>query len=122
MTKMEWYGDDVIRSVKKKLPVAVRKACVIVQDAAQLLSPIKKGALMGSITIEPINEYSAKVGPSIAYDRRIELGFVGADSLGRIYNQAAQPYLRPAADNNRQRVADELGVTIGQAVVAGAKK
>ena len=33
----------------------------------------------------------------------------------------AQPYMRPAADNNREKVAEELGVTIGHAVTAGAK-
>ena len=114
MTKMEWYGDDVIRSVQKKLPWAVREACVIVQGAAKALSPVDTGALKGSITIEPINDYSGKVGPAMdPYDIYIETG---------TRKMAAQPYMRPAADNNRKRVADMLGVAIGQAVTAGAKK
>ena len=33
------------------------------------------------------------VGTNVKYARRIEFGFVGKDSLGRSYNQPAQPYL-----------------------------
>jgi hypothetical protein len=36
------------------------------------------------------------VGPTIIYARRIELGFKGADSLGRVYDQAPNPYAKPA--------------------------
>ena len=113
MSRMEWYGDDVTRAVKQKLPWAVREACVIVQGAAKVLSPVDTGALKGSITIEPINEYSGKVGPAMdPYDIFVEMG---------TRKMAAQPYMRPAADNNRKRVADMLGVAIGEAVRAGAK-
>lgn len=38
------------------------------------------------------------VGTNVEYARRIEYGFQGADSLGRTFDQAAQPYLRPAVD------------------------
>ncbi len=37
-----------------------------------------------------------QVGSREPYALRTELGFVGVDSLGRFYNQAPQPYLRPA--------------------------
>ena len=33
------------------------------------------------------------------YARRIELGFVGKDKIGRIYDQPAFPFLIPAAQN-----------------------
>ena len=46
------------------------------------------------------------------YARRIELGFVGQDSLGRHYHQAAQPYMAPAFSNKqdeaRQMIKDEV--------------
>jgi len=32
------------------------------------------------------------------YGRRLELGFFGQDTLGRYYQQAPQPHVRPAAD------------------------
>jgi hypothetical protein len=35
------------------------------------------------------------VGPSAVYSRRLELGFQGPDSLGRVYNQKPRPYMKP---------------------------
>ena len=40
--------------------------------------------------------YRANVGPSLVYARRIELGFFGADRLGRKYHQPPFPYVKPA--------------------------
>ena len=40
--------------------------------------------------------WQTEVGPTVIYSRRIDLGFVGADSLGRIYNQQPRPYFTPA--------------------------
>jgi len=40
-------------------------------------------------------------GTDVEYARRIEFGFSGVDSLGRHYNQPAQPYYRPAYDTKR---------------------
>lgn len=41
-----------------------------------------------------------KRGPADAYGRRLELGFVGTDKLGRRINQGARPFLRPAVFQN----------------------
>lgn len=64
---------------------------------------VVSGDLRRSIHVDgPIREgtlgYSAQVGPSVIYARRIELGFVGTDSIGRHYNQQPYPYLRPGFD------------------------
>lgn len=40
----------------------------------------------------------AEVGTDLVYGWRLEAGFVGADSLGRHYNQAPRPHWGPAAD------------------------
>lgn len=52
--------------------------------------------------------HSAEVlaGTNIAYGRRVEFGFNGADNLGRVYHQAAQPALRPAFDELRAEVTE----------------
>ena len=42
-------------------------------------------------------------GASMEYARRIEIGFVGEDALGRHYNQAPRPFIWPAL----QQVAAE---------------
>lgn len=49
------------------------------------------------------------VGTSVAYGRRLELGFVGRDSLGRLYHQLPRPFLRPALFGNVSRVKRILG-------------
>lgn len=47
---------------------------------------------------------TGRVGSNSPYGRRLEFGFVGIDSLGRNYNQAARPHLRPAAERHKRRV------------------
>jgi hypothetical protein len=47
--------------------------------------------------------FSAAVGPTMVYSRRIELGFKGPDSLGRVYNQVGKPYVKPAYESVRPR-------------------
>jgi HK97 gp10 family phage protein len=49
------------------------------------------------------------VGTNVEYARRLELGFAGADSLGRMFNQPAQPYLRPALESEAPSVVNEFG-------------
>ena len=44
--------------------------------------------------------WSARVGPTSIYGRRVELGFNGSDALGRVYNQAPNPYLKPGVDKS----------------------
>jgi len=45
------------------------------------------------------------VGTNVKYARRLELGFVGTDRLGRRINQAPRPYLRRAMLENRDAVS-----------------
>jgi HK97 gp10 family phage protein len=52
------------------------------------------------------------VGTNLDYARRIEFGFSGADSLGRVFNQPAQPYLRPAVDSEKENVNNEVGAAL----------
>lgn len=66
------------------------------------------GTLRRSIhpsTSQPIrtgpNRWGVEVAPHTVYGRRIELGFHGADSLGRIYNQPAFPYFTPGVRSSR---------------------
>ena len=54
---------------------------------------------------QPTKELTGVVGTNVEYARRLELGFVGADSLGRIYNQLPRPYLRPALHKNEKKIA-----------------
>lgn len=48
------------------------------------------------------------IGTDAPQARRLEYGFVGRDNLGRVYNQAARPHIRPALDENRRSVSTEI--------------
>lgn len=48
------------------------------------------------------------VGSAAEYARRLELGFSGTDSRGRTYHQSPRPFLRPALDDNEDRVVAEV--------------
>lgn len=46
--------------------------------------------------------FAARVGPTTVYARRQELGFVGADSLGRVYDEP-QHIGSPGAYGSKRR-------------------
>lgn len=50
----------------------------------------------------------ASVGTNAPQGRRLELGFVGVDSLGRQYAQSPLPHFGPAADKIGPEFADAL--------------
>jgi hypothetical protein len=56
---------------------------------------------------------TAVVGTNKPQGRRLEYGFVGADSLGRIYNQPPFPHVGPAVEEIRPLFLAALGDTIG---------
>ena len=53
---------------------------------------------------------------------RLEFGFVGADSLGRIYNQAARPHIRPALDENRKPALQEFRGAVADIIARRAAR
>ena len=61
--------------------------------------------------------YRAAVGPTMIYARRQELGFVGPDSLGRVFkNDPGWPYVRPAREAAQVPV-QQLAVTTLRAAI-----
>lgn len=79
---------------------------------------IVTGILRANIGTEVRIDYGArtvdgfigvKKGPADPYGRRLELGFVGRDALGRYVNQAPRPYLIPAVLFTADRIAERLG-------------
>ena len=90
-------------AVKDKAIGAIKKGCNLVEGDAKKNCPFVTTRLRGSITHE-IEGLAGRVGSNVEYARRVELGFVGADSLGRVYNQAPNPYLRKALEENRKTI------------------
>lgn len=72
---------------------------------------VQTGTLRKSIRYEVVRQGNALVlryGSNEDYARRLELGFAGADSIGRVYAQAARPYLRPALKREKNAIGRML--------------
>ena len=83
-------------------------------------TPYKTGTYRRSFHMETVEKSSERcrveVGTDAPQARRLEYGFVGADKLGRVYNQAARPHIRPALDENRGAAVDEFRAAIGDTI------
>lgn len=95
---------------------ALRSGANIVVNAAKIKSPVLSGTLRRSLHQEDGERQSVLVGTDVEYARRIEYGFNDTDSLGRRFNQPAQPYLRPALMENESAIVEEVRAALRQAV------
>lgn len=108
----------------------VDEAAGIFEAAAKSNAPVDTGRLRDSIhtetTLDTPERQERNVRPDTPYARRIELGFVGPDSLGRMFHQPAQPYMRPAYDTERDRAAaaikDNVYAGLDEAMNASSMK
>ena len=82
---------------------AVDLAALTQQNASGRPGPnAPTGDYRGSWRVEPVRDGADEVSRSVGTDRpqarRLEYGFVGADSLGRVYDQQPYPHHGPALD------------------------
>jgi len=73
-------------------PKFLTEAAIIVQADAKRMVPVDEGNLKGSIVRE-VDGNTATVGTNVEYAEHVEYGTRHMD---------AQPYMRPAIDNNRK--------------------
>lgn len=83
-------------------PVLLAAAMPVV-NAAKQKAPYLTGTLRRSIRAE-VQNGAVVVGSDTPYAARLEFGFEGADSRGRVYHQGPRPYLRPAIFENAEAV------------------
>lgn len=62
------------------------------------------------------NRVEVAVGSQADYSRRLELGFMGRDSRGRYYHQGPRSFLRPALDDNTDKVEAEVHKRLVQVI------
>jgi hypothetical protein len=62
------------------------------------------GALADSISATPKNAMEIDIIVNVPYAWRMEAGFSGADSLGRVYNEQGKPYAMPALTDNQDAI------------------
>jgi hypothetical protein len=131
----------LIEAARLGLKFGVEEGAQYFESEAKMLVPVDTGNLQEHIHTEvvtdtptrqvrlvtPVVESGNEYGFDPAYARRIELGFYGPDKLGRVYNHAPQPYMRPAFDAKeddartaiKQSVLDELAAA--SSAVAGRR-
>lgn len=96
-----------VPEVKRKLAEARRRTLhgigVFIDGEATVRCPVLTGNLRASLTYSvDEREQSVTNGTPVEYGPAVELGYRG---------RAAQPFLRPAAENNKRRIqklAEEL--------------
>lgn len=65
---------------------------------------IQLGLLKRSIAVE-LDEIQAYIGVrGVPYAKRLEFGYVGTDSKGRVYNQAARPFFNVTYEEHREYI------------------
>ncbi len=112
----------VMNALSRAIKPAVLEAADLILQSEKAYVPVDTGRLQESIHIEEIASgpfyYEVSIHPAElapnpwgldpAYARRIEYGFSGMDSLGRNYNQSAQPYVRPAWDAEKSNAESAI--------------
>lgn len=64
-----------------------------------------------------MGDWTAKAGPTMAYARRVELGFTGPDSLGRNINSRPFPYIEPAYNKLREALPGIIAANWSRIVI-----
>lgn len=134
MSKLTYRGDAELRRQLGRLRAEVAGAALvaagtagmlIVQNEAKRLVPKVTRTLSRSIHTETVESSPTraviKTGTDVEYAMRIEYGFEGLDSLLRRYHQAPQPYLRPAMDENTDRVMGEVATVLRLVIERAAR-
>ncbi|HOR32908.1 MAG TPA: HK97 gp10 family phage protein [Syntrophales bacterium] len=89
-------------------------------------TPYKTGTYRRGFHMETVEKTSERCTVIVGNDQpqgpRLELGFVGADKLGRIYNQAPRPHLRPALDENRGAAVEEFRGAVADIIARRAAR
>ncbi len=89
-------------------------------------TPYKTGTYRRGFHMETVEKTPERCTVIVGNDQpqgpRLEFGFVGADSLGRIYNQAPRPHLRPALDENRGAAVEEFRGAVADIIARRAAR
>lgn len=127
----KWDAVKVIAATQKEAAKRMGLATIFVRDEVKRLinrgnadgsdpslegEPPKKvsARLFGAIRNEVVTEgttITGYVGTNVEYARRLELGFHGSDSLGRVVDQGPRPFFRPGLLENIERVRRILGAS-----------
>lgn len=115
---------------KKILSKALRNAAKVVQASAKSKVPVDTGNLKRNIIVRKEKLKASKgIGIVVTIGSRAKLGidandksfYPAAVELGT-KNKSAQPYLRPAIQENRSRLIQQIGRELGKGIERLAKQ
>ena len=89
-------------------------------------TPYKSGTYRKGWHMETVEKTPERCTVIVGNDQpqgpRLEFGFVGRDVLGRFYNQAARPHIRPALDENRKPALQEFRGAVADIIARRAAR
>jgi len=107
---------DEIRAVITDMQAAaldsVAEGATIYTDRVKVKAPHRTGAYQNSIALEYIDDHTVGCGSPQPYMMRLEYGFCGTDSRGRVYHQTAQAHWRPVLDAEQDRIRDVIAAAM----------
>jgi len=115
MMELKKAFGDLAKMAEKNQETALKLAANEYKNDVQEITPYLTGTLRRSIHVEPVSPSKMLVGTDLKYARRLEYGFVGADKIGRVYNQAPHPYFRPPLDTNFKKYQEIYLGALGRA-------
>jgi len=87
---------NLMKEFPKAIEVGLTAVGMLVEDDAKLYCPVDTGALITDIKyIVDMSDVVVRIGTAVEYSPYVEFGTRKA---------AAQPFLRPAVDNNRENI------------------
>lgn len=118
---MESNADDVAgelastgNAISSAVQTALYRAGLLLQAAIQRnasgrpgpisTNPPNTGDYRRSWTTERLPDGGVAVGTNLVQGPRLEFGFVGADSLRRVYNQPPYPHVEPAVVSTEEPI------------------
>jgi len=133
-----WYGDDIKKAMDEFVDVALEAIGVKVSSTASDLAPVDTGNLVASITHQT-GKRAVMIGTNVVYAPYVEfpVGMVPAQikylrgtlnrrkrksKIKRTRGGRPQPFLRPALDQNRQFIKDQLQWAIDESIKQGGGK
>lgn len=104
---------------QRVLMTAMKAGALVVRNRVVPIAPFLAGVYRDSIGIDPRPaQLAVAIGTDLPYGPRLEYGFVGTDSLGRHYNQAARPHFRPGFGQSK----DEIVTIVRDAIRAQIRR
>lgn len=96
------YGETAVRANASGRP------------GPRVIFGVYRRSIVGEVILVEGARAVGQIGTNDIRARRLEYGFVGPDSIGRVYNQPPYPHFAPAEDAIARFMESRARATIGQ--------